>query len=326
MIDLRKNKKKNYLSLNDKVELFKRYIPNLKLGEHSCSPFPFRKDKRPSFGVYYNRWLNDIRYKDYAHSEGNVFKFIALMEGLDYPQQMADIFKIINNKPIITYQNGLFIQPKTQIPKKAIIDFCDFTENDLIYWRQFNITKEILDIFEVKRVKQAYVEWKTNEGMYLYYSFNKSPCFYYKRGKYFQLYRPLEEKGSKKFYTNCIDNNIENFFGYYQLKNKSFNRLVLFYDNDTAGIKGAINEKNRLESKYSLLIDIFHLSDYKDISDEIKNKGITNIEKLPFTEHDLIITKSSKDVMSLYSIGISSIANHGEGVALNGKQLRKFID
>ena len=62
---------------------------------------PLRKDKNPSFGIYYRN--NSIRYKDFATGEsGNIFNLLMTKHHLNY----RDTLSMIYNDMLRNYSKG----------------------------------------------------------------------------------------------------------------------------------------------------------------------------------------------------------------------------
>ena len=68
------------LSKVSEYDIYAHYIGQFKVGMIYNSPF--RKDKNPSFGVYYSKRTKQLLFKDHGTGEcGNVIKFVQLYTG-----------------------------------------------------------------------------------------------------------------------------------------------------------------------------------------------------------------------------------------------------
>ena len=88
------------LSKVTEYEIYSHYLGQFKVGAIYNSPF--RKDRNPSFGVYYSKRANKLLFKDHGTGEcGGIVKFVSLFTGkTDYQdilQDIVDRLKITKN-------------------------------------------------------------------------------------------------------------------------------------------------------------------------------------------------------------------------------------
>lgn len=233
----------------DKRELFNKFTQEQIMEYYFGSPIvlkkkyknPFREDKSPTCTFYYSPtgklWFNDFGLGkqfdciDMANLRCNrVLSFSEIYHhmsnlGLDAP--FSKVFDSPEKQNVLEY-NDTSIKVELQA----------FTEKDLAFWKQFNITVDVLKKFNVRRVNRAWIN-----GSLRYISVEKDPCYRYLENDRIKLYRPY----SKEF--------------------KFRNNYVV-----------------RLEG----------------------------LAHLPQTGDTLVITKSMKDIMTLYSIGITAICPKSE--------------
>lgn len=226
------------LSRVTEYDIYAHYLGQFKVGMIYNSPF--RKDKNPSFGIFYSKRTKQLLFKDHGTGDcGNVIKFVSLYTGIT---NYNDILLDIVNKLKITSDTKL-VSPKQYIAStKTVIGVVrqDFTAEDINYWSQFNICINTLKKFNVNSIKY-YLCNGIVKGIYK----KENPMYAYKVYNNFKIYRPLADK-----YTKWRNN-----LGQY----------------DIQGFK-----------------------------------------QLPKTDNLLIITKSLKDVMCLYEMGISAISPASE--------------
>ena len=226
------------LSRVTEYNIYAHYLGQFKVGMIYNSPF--RKDKNPSFGIFYSKRTKQLLFKDHGTGDcGNVIKFVSLYTGIT---NYNDILLDIVDKLKITSNTKLVSSKQYIAPTETVIGIVrqDFTAEDINYWSQFNICINTLKKFNVNSIKY-YLCNGIVKGIYK----KENPMYAYKVYNNFKIYRPLADK-----YTKWRNN-----LGQY----------------DIQGFK-----------------------------------------QLPKTDNLLIITKSLKDVMCLYEMGISAISPASE--------------
>ena len=230
------------LSKVTEYDIYAKYIGEFKIGLIYNSPF--RKDKNPSFGIYYSKRTGQLLFKDHGTSDcGNVIKFVQLYTG---KTNYSDILKDIVDRLNITNDTKLTSTKQYKPPEETVIGVVrqDFTETDKSYWSQFNIDIDTLKKFNVSSIKY-YLCNGIVKGIYK----DTNPMYAYKVYNNFKIYRPLGDK-----YTKWRNNLTE-------------------YD-------------------------------------------IQGYEQLPQKGDTLVITKSMKDVMCLYKMGIPAVSPSSESTFL----------
>ena len=300
------------LSKVTEYDIYAKYIGEFKVGMIYNSPF--RKDKNPSFGIFYSKRTNQLLFKDHGTGEcGNVIKFVQLYTGIT---NYSDILKDIVNRLNINNSTKL-TTTQYKPPTETVIGIVrqNFTETDKKYWSQFNIDINTLKKFNVFSIKY-YLCNGIVKGIYK----DTNPMYAYKVYNNFKIYRPLGDKYTK-WRNNLTEYDIQ---GYEQLPQKGdtliitksmkdvmclykmgipaispssestfipdkcleelktrFKRILILFDRDVAGIKylRKISKKTGLEP---LLIN--KKFNAKDVSDAIKLNGFETIKNWIKTE------------------------------------------
>lgn len=295
------------LSKVTEYEIYAKYIGEFKVGMIYNSPF--RKDKNPSFGIFYSKRTHQLLFKDHGTGEcGNIIKFVQLYTG---KTEYKDILKDIVNKLNITNNTKLDHSKEYKQPTETIIGVVrqDFTEADKQYWSQFNIDLETLKKYDVNSIKY-YLCNGIVKGIYK----PENPMYAYKVYNNFKIYRPLADK-YHKWRNNLTEYDIQ---GYKQLPEKGdiliitkslkdvmclckmgipavspasestfipnialeelkkrFKRIIILFDRDKAGCKylRKISQGTGLEPML-----IHKKFKAKDISDAIKLNGFETIK------------------------------------------------
>ena len=295
------------LSKVTEYDIYAKYIGQFKVGMIYNSPF--RKDKNPSFGIYYSKRTKQLLFKDHGTGEcGNVIKFVSLITGLT---NYSDILNDIVNKLKITSSTHLD-SSKQYIPStETVIGVVrqEFTDVDINYWKQFNISINTLKKFNVNSIKY-YLCNGIVKGTYK----RENPMYAYKVYNNFKIYRPLADKYTK-WRNNLTDYDIQ---GYEQLPQKGdilfitksmkdvmclhemgypavspssestflpkdvleqlktrFKRIIILFDRDVAGVK-----RSRKLSRETGLEAMFINKKFKakDVSDAVKANSFEEIK------------------------------------------------
>lgn len=295
------------LSKVTEYDIYAKYIGQFKVGMIYNSPF--RKDKNPSFGIYYSKRTKQLLFKDHGTGEcGNVIKFVSLFTG---KTEYSDILSDIVDKLNIT-NNTKLVSSKQYIPStETVIGIVrqEFTDVDINYWKQFNISINTLKKFNVNSIKY-YLCNGIVKGTYK----RENPMYAYKVYNNFKIYRPLADKYTK-WRNNLTDYDIQ---GYEQLPQKGdilfitksmkdvmclhemgipavspssestflpkdvleqlktrFKRIIILFDRDVAGVK-----RSRKLSRETGLEAMFINKKFKakDVSDAVKANNFEEIK------------------------------------------------
>lgn len=295
------------LSKVTEYDIYAKYIGQFKVGMIYNSPF--RKDKNPSFGIYYSKRTKQLLFKDHGTGEcGNVIKFVSLFTGkTEYNDILSDIVDNLN----ITNNTKLVSSKQYIPPTETVIGVVrqEFTDVDINYWKQFNISINTLKKFNVNSIKY-YLCNGIVKGTYK----RENPMYAYKVYNNFKIYRPLADKYTK-WRNNLTDYDIQ---GYEQLSQKGdilfitksmkdvmclhemgypavspssestflpkdvleqlktrFKRIIILFDRDTAGVK-----RSRKLSRETGLEAMFINKKFKakDVSDAVKANSFEEIK------------------------------------------------
>ena len=313
------------LSKVSEYDIYAHYLGQFKVGAIYNSPF--RKDKNPSFGIYYSKRTKQLLFKDHGTGEcGNVVKFVSLYTGLtNYNDILKDIVKQLN----ITTDTKLD-SSKQYIPSsETVIGIVrqKFTSTDINYWSQFNISEKTLKKFNVNSIKY-YLCNGIVKGIYK----EDNPMYAYKVYNNFKIYRPLADKYTK-WRNNLTEYDIQ---GYAQLPSKGdtliitksmkdvmclyemgipaispssestfipnnileglkkrFKRIIILFDRDNAGVKYL--RKMSLKTGLEGLL-VHKRFKAKDISDAIKANSFEEIKEWLYGEIKKQNTKEEKEL------------------------------
>lgn len=296
------------LSRVSEYDIYSHYIGEIKVGMIYNSPF--RKDKNPSFGIYYSKRTKQLLFKDHGTGEcGNVIKFVSLLTGItNYNDILTDIVEKLHIKP-----STKLVSSKQYIPStETIIGVVrqEFTPTDINYWAQFHISTNTLRKYDVNSIKYYLCNgivkgvYKENNPMYAYKVYNNFKIYKPLADKYtkwrnnlteydIQGYKQLPKTGNILFITksmkdvmcfhelgyNAISPSSESTFipdDVLEELKKRFKRIIILFDRDPAGVKYSrkLSLKTGLEAMF--IHKKFHS---KDLSDAIKNNSFEEIKE-----------------------------------------------
>lgn len=296
------------LSKVTEYDIYSRYIGHFKIGLIYNSPF--RKDKNPSFGIFYSKKSGRLLFKDHGTGEcGDVIKFVSLYTGItNYNDILNRIVKDLN----ITNNTVLKASKEYKIPTETVIGVVrqDWTNIDKQYWSQFGITIDTLKKFNVSSIKY----YLCNGIVKAIYK-DTNPMYAYKVYNHFKIYRPLADKYTK-WRNNLQEYDIQGFqqlpkkgdlliitkslkdvmclyeMGYTAISPASestfipdkvldilksnFKHILICFDRDIAGVKNM----RKISLKTGLNGFLVHKKyKSKDISDAVKNNGFEEIKQ-----------------------------------------------
>ena len=301
------------LSKVTEYDIYAHYIGQFKVGMIYQSPF--RKDKNPSFGIFYSKKTKQLLFKDHGTGEcGNVIKFVQLYTGkTNYNDILQDIVAKLNITPDTKLDSS-----KQYIPsQETVIGVVrqNFTDVDTNYWSQFHISTKTLKKFNVNSIKY-YLCNGIVKGIYK----SENPMYAYKVYNNFKIYRPLGDKYTK-WRNNLTEYDVQ---GYEQLPKKGdvciitkslkdvmclyemgipaispssestwlpdtvledilkrFKRVLICFDRDGTGMRNL----RKISLKTGLNGLIMHKKfKAKDISDAIKANGFETVKEYIYAE------------------------------------------
>jgi hypothetical protein len=304
---------KDLLKQTTEYDIYSFYIGDqFKIGTVMHSPL--RKDDHPSFGVFKSSIRSNLMWKDQATGKsGNVVMFVSELFNITYDEAIQ---KILTDNIKQTTEGISIAESYKKLKTTISVQKKNFTETDDNYWGQYFVTRDILKSHGVCPILTF---WVNDAASNLFYS-KDQPLYAYQIFESFQIYSPYASKKNKfRNSTNSYDiHGLEQLPEYGNLliitKSKKdvmvldrlgynaiapcgentpipkviiddlkqrFNRLLILYDNDKAGIQGAkkIAIEHNLEWQH-LPIELYDKFKIKDISDYIKNYKITKTREL----------------------------------------------
>jgi hypothetical protein len=304
---------RDLLKQTTEYDIYSFYIgEQFKIGRVMHSPL--RKDDHPSFGVFKSSIRSNLMWKDQATGKsGNVIMFVSELFNITYDEAIQ---KIISDNIKQTTEGISIAESYKKLKTTISVQKKNFTETDDNYWGQYFITRDILKNYEVFPILTF---WVNDTPSNLFYS-KDQPLYAYQIFDSFQIYSPYASKKNKfrnsttsydihgleqlPEYGNLLiitkskkDVMVLDRLGYNAIApcgentpipkviiddlKQRFNRLLILYDNDKAGIQGAkkLAIEHNIDWVY-LPLELYDKFKIKDISDYIKNYKITKTREL----------------------------------------------
>lgn len=232
------NKDSILQATNRGLNVFKHFMGSRfnKIGKSFKSPF--YQDNKASCYVYLDKKSNIYKFKDFGDAEysgdcfffvGKIFgiscedrsDFIRILEiidielGLCLEDQRQKVDHVIrDNKGIVTIASKIpsihdgFETAKNKLP----IQYKEFNETELAFWKQYGIEHEVLKRYNVCSIDTYFGVSKENKEFFLK-STIEQPIFGYQGRRYTKLYRP--NSPFRFLYTGEMTENY--IFGFEQL-------------------------------------------------------------------------------------------------------------
>ena len=125
------------LSKVSELQIYQAYVKDIKPGYIYNSPF--RKDRNPSFGIFYSSKNKKLLFKDHGTGEcGDVIKFVSLMTNLTNYNDILN--QIVTDLSVKDIKEPILTKEETQTEVIIGIVRQPYTDKDLTYWSQFGIS------------------------------------------------------------------------------------------------------------------------------------------------------------------------------------------
>lgn len=244
--------------------IFRYYIKNLEVGKITNSPL--RRDKVPSFGVYYARKYNQLFFKDFKLGAGDCIKFVSWLYKIPYNLALSQIavdfdldkkYKVdssIKKSDIIGIFNNSTTHTYSKKTKIIAIEERSWEYHDLIFWERFGITLDILQRYNVYPVKFLFI----NENVFPVDKY----CYAFEENKddkiTYKIYQPFSEK-----YKWISNHNRTIHQGYTQLPEKGDLLIITKSLKDVMSLCKVVNIPAIAIQSESLLIKDSVIVEYK---------------------------------------------------------------
>lgn len=285
-------------------DVYLRYFGFCDLNSKFCNPL--RNDNTPDCCFC---WHNGVLFfRDFANKKSyTCVKVVMESENISYGKALHKIYDLFIGDDKAISVNKVY-RPKQEKEYKDIkVKIQPFTKLDIEYLKSFGIDSNLCKLYKVYSVKHY---WINDELKYTYNEYN--PCLgYYFSGKWklyhykSKEYRFMTNTSHKdlqgedqldwfgdvciitksmkdvmvyrKFGINAVAPHSEGLADWKEkipMLKKRFERVILNFDNDKAGIEAT----NQVLKEFEL--ESFYIDEHKDISDYYKAKGFKETQKL----------------------------------------------
>lgn len=272
-------------------------------------------DKTPSMYIYIDDRSGEYIFKDFSSGySGNKFDLVKYLFSISYIDAIEKTKNdFLHDGCSVNKTNTIKQKPPLKIIKEYNVR--DWNKSDMDYWGQFNISKDLLEEYNVKPILNYYIKkGKIEIGLHhtnMYGYFNKFGQLYKvyqpnKKTKFIVVDNYLQGLDQLKYHKTLfivsskkdglslksIFNNIdfvapysENtlinpyLIRYFKMKYKN---VIVVLDNDTVG-KSSINEYKKIYNIKGFCLDLD-----KDIADAVKNHGVSKTKKTFIKQYNAI--------------------------------------
>lgn len=264
----------------------------------------FTKERTPSMCIYLDKKTSEYKFKDFSSGKGGpAINIVQEIYSLGYYQALQLIIETYND--YVLHNNGGFDMSDFKEQSKYKVSsyiFRSWTTKDQYFWTQFNIGSKLLEEYNVRPL-DSYTMTKDGKeltiiGNYLYGYFTSDGTLYkiyqpktldkkfikvtdhiqgidkLKGYKYLLITSGLKDimsTCSLKLHIDLIAPDSENTLikkSDMEAFTKKYNKILVMFDNDEAGIKAM----NKYKEIYPF-VEIVYLPMSKDISDSVKDFG-----------------------------------------------------
>lgn len=197
---------------NNGLDVFRYYIPGQwRVGRNFLNPF--YDDHKASCNIYFDRKNGCYRIKDFGNDDfsGDCFFFVGKLKGHDCENSngFVKILQIINRDlnlglsendiphftptlPVTKSGQKLDQTVELKKVKPFSVNQQSFSSKELLFWKQYGITAEILKLYKVISLKEFQSE--NNDGKsFSLKSSEQEPIFGYCGKRHVKIYRPFSE-------------------------------------------------------------------------------------------------------------------------------------
>lgn len=291
--------KKDILDKIRPEEIFSAFIDNPRPSR--VYKVPWRTDEKESLTFFYSP-SNELMFYDQAYKEGgDCITFYSKIFNVNRKQALIEIYnkfklrdiKKIDYSKIVEEYKPKSIESKLSW-KYSSTDSKKY-EDAINYFKSFGISKETLDFFGVKPIDFYCIDdvMIRPENFSVVYEYEDNKCKIYTplssnkkykfldgiKGEYYQGYNKLPENGNIVFITSSYKDVMVLYeLGFPAIAPKSevvkindqiinelktrFENVILFYDNDDAGLKAAEKLKNKYNINYIVTVKEKDPSDF----------------------------------------------------------------
>jgi len=300
---------KGYLLSKYSEETYMEYYLGIKV-KKGLFKSPLRRDNTPTCSFYRNK-SGDLIFHDFSGDfYGNFISVVMRKYNVSYSKALLIIAEDFGLKNKTSQEHKVIIQESQSKlektgPSKIQVEVKEFNDKELSWWKEYGITKEILDKFKVYSCKNIFlndelVNTNNNNLIFGYYGGKKDKLELWRiyfpgrktyrfltnwPSKKIQGYNQLPKEGKLLVITKSMKDcmtlyslgipaiapNSENLFisdGLLENLKERFKYIVVMYDNDLPGI----SNMNKIKKKHPELLYYFipRKYDVKDISDFYK--------------------------------------------------------
>lgn len=197
---------------NNGLDVFRYYVPGQwRVGRNFLNPF--YADHKASCNIFFDRKNGCYRIKDFGNNDfsGDCFFLVGKLNGLDCENSngFVKILQIINcdlnlglsendishftpTSPVAKSGQKLDQTVELKKVKPFSVNQQSFSAKELLFWKQYGITAELLRLYKVISLKEFQSE-NNDDKPFSLKSSEQEPMFGYCGKRYVKIYRPFSE-------------------------------------------------------------------------------------------------------------------------------------
>jgi len=202
-VDATKDLRKAILNRVTDYEIYSYYLGYaFQIGK--AIPSPFRKDNKPSFSIFRDKYYHGLLHKDFgdARFSGDCFSFVEQRHpGTTYKEALQLVYNDIvfgRLSPYLSYMERKPTEKTTKLRCSIKYELQTKTYKEVeAYWNDIGLTYEWRKFFNIIPARSLYVD-----DTELWTASQDNPIFVYKIFDKIKGYRPLETNKSRKWISN----------------------------------------------------------------------------------------------------------------------------
>lgn len=202
------NSKEELLQYISEEQIYYYYLRDFEVNKWYKSPFTFRNDRNPSFIITYHN--EQLLWRDFGLSPNpsDCINFVAIYHSITY----FDAIKLIYTSIVNSIKDLVFPIVKKIYKEKAaikpILKYTPLKPNEKLYWEQGELSTNEILFYKIYKGEVWYDDKK------VLFSQEPNTAYVYLfdiKKRIWKAYNPRFKSGSLKFFSNNINNHIQNY-------------------------------------------------------------------------------------------------------------------
>lgn len=317
----------NILTFIRDIDVFKHYIPGLKINATILSPL--RKEHVPSFSVFWSKKHNMLLFKDHKTLDmGDCFNFVRKKFNLTYRESLEKVvidfdltehFHVKNEKLMATKTAATVERDektlKVKEPGFIQIKRRNWENHDLKYWGRYGISKPTLEYFDVFPISHYSIYdqvYDAHKYAYAYAQYGANPQT--SNTIFYKIYQPMCTYN--KHITNMTADMLHGLprlplTGYIMIFTKSLKDVMSIYETTEIPVvsiqsEGVLMQQNVYVDASVGFEHKFILLDNDTLGKKMTEKYISTYPELKSLRINIALCKDYSDVVRRFNVDTAS--------------------